>query len=163
MRPSVPCSVDGCPHDAARGGLCWSHVRRKQRGQALSPAIRQRPKTPFERVTEAAIAYVDADADEDFARARDNLRKAVAAYGSTALADLAREGLERAKAQGVHLGRPRKVTQEQAIALVVQQGSISKAAVLLGVSWRTVHRALRMTKPRVLSDGTEAVLSERDA
>jgi hypothetical protein len=155
----TPCSVDGCENEARRGGYCWAHIRRRQRQQPLNAEIRRRPTSAFERVTESIHAYVDADSDEDFARARDNLRKAVAAYSSQALADLARDGQRRARESGVHVGRPPKVTPEVATRAVSEHGSIAKAAAALGVSWRCVHRAL--TKARTF--GRDDVLRGREA
>lgn len=164
MTAHSPCAVDGCANEAKRGGYCWAHVRRRQRGQVLSAEIRRRPQSPFERVTESIHAYTDADSDEDFARARDNLRKAIAAYSVTAAAELAREGQARAKANGIHVGRPAKVTPEVAALTVAELGSIVKAAKALEVSWRTVHRALHLTKARTsVRCDTDSVHGGEDA
>jgi molybdenum-dependent DNA-binding transcriptional regulator ModE len=145
---TTPCAVDGCPNEAKRGGYCWAHVRRRQRGQALSTEIRQRPQSAFERVTACIHAYVDADSDEEFARARDNLRKACAAYSQQATSELTREAMAKLKTAGVHVGRPPKVTREVAITVVAREGSMAKAALLLGVSWWTIRRALRREQGR---------------
>jgi hypothetical protein len=141
----VSCAVDGCENDAARGGLCWAHVKEKQRTGKLSP-LSKRPASALERLTEAAIAYAEAEEDDEFRRARDNLRKSAAAYAVRHPGETVREALARAKAQGVRLGRPPKLTPEKARELVDSAGSIKRAAAMLGVSRRTVRRALGGSK-----------------
>jgi hypothetical protein len=148
----TPCAVDGCTNEAKRGGYCWAHVRRRQRGQTLNAEIRRRPQSPFERVSESIHAYVDADSDEDFARARDNLRKAIAAYSGAALLELAHEGQARAKANGVHVGRPPKLQAELVAEVVRREGSMAKAALVLRVSWWTVRRALAKVRTSARCD-----------
>lgn len=108
----------------------------------MSPPIRQRPKTPFERITECVLAYADAEDDDDFAHARDNLRKAAAAYGSSATSELVRDALAKLKAAGVKLGRPRKVTLELVAEVIVREGRVCRAAAVLGVSRWTIRRAI---------------------
>lgn len=113
--------------------------------------VPQRPRTPFERATEAAIAYAEADDDDDFLRARDNLRKSIAACAPSMRDDLRREliskltrlALDALKARGVKLGRPSKVHPAVAEKTVEEAGGVRKAAAVLQVSVWTIRRALR--------------------
>lgn len=102
--------------------------------------LTERPASSWERLTEAAIAYFEAE-DSEWDRARDNLRKSAVAYAK--LGTVIRDAMERAKQSGVHVGRPRKVTLEIARAAVAEVGSIRRAAMRLGVHEDTVRRALR--------------------
>lgn len=84
-----PCIIDGCPnqeatHGGRKGGLCWGHYRRKQKGQTISGLLKAR-MSPWDRLLEAAIGYADADADDDraWADAKDALRRAASAYGQS--------------------------------------------------------------------------------
>jgi hypothetical protein len=120
----TPCSVDDCPNEANRGGRCWAHAKRKARGQDANTLARP---SGLERLREAALRYADAEDDEDFRRAEDNLRKA--AY---AIARRANGG-----------GRPAKVQVDTALAALRAVGSLRGAAALLGCSHVAVWRALR--------------------
>ena len=53
------------------------HVREGPGGSCMSA----RHASPWEMVTEACLAYAEAEAPDDFARARDRLRKAAVRYG----------------------------------------------------------------------------------
>lgn len=120
----------------------------------LSASIRRRPKSPSERLYEAALAYANADGDDDYFRARDNLRKAAAAASPAIRAEVDRElrseltkkGLERVRAAGVHIGRPSKVHPAIAEKTVESVGSIDRAAALLRVSPSTIFRALKRVR-----------------
>jgi hypothetical protein len=144
MRPvsGGDCGYDGCDRPAQRGGYCWGHVKQVARGQRVSELV-HRPQSSLERLTEAALTYAGAEEDEDFARARDNLRKAAAAYGGKSMGDVIRERLADARTRGVRLGRPPLLEPEQARLMVVAAGGVGKAARVLQVSRFTVFRALR--------------------
>lgn len=136
------CSVDGCENEARRGGLCWGHHKRKDRGMPVEATMAPRP-TKLARLRAAALAYAEADTDQDYDRADDNLIKSAAAARCAAIGKLTRDGMARLKAQGVHVGRPSKVDPELAAQAVAEAGSMKRAAVALLVSVRTVRRALR--------------------
>lgn len=112
----------------------------------MAPPIQARSKTnpmsPLERLTEAAISYANADSDDEYDRARDNLRKAASAFGNKA-GEAIRIALADLRARGIKLGRPRKIEPEVAVRLAEQTKSIRKTALMLGVSRKTVQRALR--------------------
>lgn len=144
----TPCSVDACPNEAKKAGYCWGHWKRKGRGQTVNVPLAERPKSAIERLTEAALTYADAgDADEaEFERAKDNLRKAAAAYerdesqvSRTELRAL-QEALDGLKSK---LGRPPKVSAVLVLETVRRLGGIAKTALELRVSVRTVQRAMR--------------------
>lgn len=138
----TPCSVDGCENEAQRNGVCWAHVKQRQRESEVTPVTR-RPSTALERLTEAALAYAEADEHEDYIRARDNLRKSASAYGRKHVSEAVREAMAELKANGVHVGRPRKLDPESTIRLVSEVGGTKRAAARLQVSERTVRRALK--------------------
>lgn len=139
----TPCSVDGCDKPVGKEGLCWGHRRRRQRGQVVNTSLRSRPESPMARLCEAAIVYANAEEDDDFARARDNLRKAASAYGGMSVPELVRRALEEARQRGVRLGRPPKVEPELVAKMVLEVGGLDEVAARLSVSVWTVRRALR--------------------
>lgn len=144
FRPGeADCSVDGCPNPAAKSGLCEGHVKRRTRGQVVSAALKLRPRSPLERLTEAALAYANAESDDEFDRAKDNLRKSAAAFAPNDRSTAIREALAELKRRGLKLGRPRKVEPEVAVRMVEQEGGVRKAALVLRVSRMAVSRALR--------------------
>jgi hypothetical protein len=78
------CLTYGCERPAARRGLCWSCIKREQRGSEADG-----PPRPYgdkwRTLTEAALAYADLDTSETgdrtaFQRVRDRLRKAAKRY-----------------------------------------------------------------------------------
>jgi hypothetical protein len=135
------CSFPGCGHDTMSGELCEGHRKQRQRGQSLSP-LAHRPSNALERLTEAAIAYAEADEDEDFARARDNLRKAAGVYGRRHVGERIRERLAELRAAGVRLGRP-PLVDKAVVQHLAKEVGVGKAALLLGVSRVTVWRVVR--------------------
>lgn len=78
----VPCAVADCTNPARRAGLCWGHVQRRSRGQRVEGLLRERPDGAWARLVEAAVTLAELEATDDagWLRARDNLRKAAAAY-----------------------------------------------------------------------------------
>jgi DNA invertase Pin-like site-specific DNA recombinase len=145
-----PCSVDGCPKGARYGEWCSAHWKRKHRGQPLTPSLQERPKTPLELLTESALAYAEAEGDQDFARALDNLRQSANRYTrrsakgvSPAELRALHDELERVQAK---LGRPRRLKPEEIAEVVGRVGSQAKAARHLRVSLSTVIRAIRWIK-----------------
>lgn len=105
-----------------------------------------RPKSSRERLTECVLAYADAEDDDAYARAWDNLRKAIAAHHPAAIGELTRAAMAELKSRGIHVGRPRKVEGDVAASMVAAAGSVPKAAARLHVSARTLFRALRERK-----------------
>lgn len=75
------CSIDGCQKAAARGGLCWSHIKRRQRHVDIEAPLRVYGQPSAELVKRAALRYAEAADDEEFARARALLLKHAKAYG----------------------------------------------------------------------------------
>ncbi len=142
---TTPCSFDGCENAAKRAGYCWSHVWQEQH-HGEKRTVTKRPASALERLTEAAIAYAEADEDEEFNRARDNLRKSAMSYGQRGVGELIRERLAEARARGVRLGRPPKLDVASVEILVVQWGGVRSAARALGVAASTVVEALRKAR-----------------
>lgn len=84
-QPPAQCSEADCRNAAApRHKRCWAHLKRVTRGQSMSTPLAPAYESPWERLTAAALAYADAsDDEEEFAKARDRLRKAATAYART--------------------------------------------------------------------------------
>lgn len=91
MSEQATCYISGCDRPAKKGGLCWGHVKRRQRrkkGQAFSTEIaeRRRPNSPYsspyDRCYEIALSFGDLRAtdDEGWEAARERFRKALDAY-----------------------------------------------------------------------------------
>ena len=141
------CAVCDCDRPAARAGYCHTHSKRLARGMPVDVPVPQRPKSPFERATEAALAYASAEDEADFKRARDNLRKSIVACAPVIrgeeISELTRAALELRKAAGVKLGRPSKVHPALAEAKVLEAGSVARAARELHVSVSALFRTLR--------------------
>jgi hypothetical protein len=76
----ISCGEDGCPNAAARGGLCWAHIKRKQREAAASDPVRSYRRQHLDNIERAALLYADAENETDFLRAQDLLRKHITAY-----------------------------------------------------------------------------------
>jgi hypothetical protein len=77
--PTGPtCAVEDCPNEPRRAGMCWAHIKRKQRGRPLSQP-RQERLSPQMRVAHNALRYAHAE-DEDFERAAAALRMAVVRF-----------------------------------------------------------------------------------
>lgn len=146
------CEVAECHRPVEAAGLCAGHRKRKVRGEVvasneLSSAPRGRQDAdPRERLDQAALRMADYDSEGDdaaFRRAADNHRKAAVSY--TRALDLA--ALEAARRRGVRVGRPPAVPLEEVLAALKATGrDVAAAAKALGVSVRTVWRALRRQK-----------------
>jgi hypothetical protein len=78
-----PCAHDGCENEAAphRRGLCRGHYAQvAERHLSMTINLMPRKQSPMERLARAAVAYADAETDEDFVRAKERLRAAAIAY-----------------------------------------------------------------------------------
>jgi len=148
------CTVDGCLRRAKRdaSGLCEGHTKRAQRGATVAGELLERTssrftpyQSPLERLQEAALRLADADTEDeaDYQRAQDSLRKAAEAYGRRATSEKVRTALALAKAKGRPVGRPPKVSRDQATQVRAAAGSIAEAARRLGVSRNALTRALK--------------------
>ena len=148
------CSVADCPKPAKKGGLCWGHLKAAQRGQTVSRELAKRHSTPLERLTEAALTYAEVDADEEWDRAKNNLAKSAVAYTRKHIAEATRAAMARLKAEGRQLGRPRKLQPVEAVRLVEELGGARKVAKAMGVSVRSVRRAVREARKVALNQAT---------
>ena len=150
----MPCATEDCPNEArndVESGLCWACTAQKRRNGKVVGAT-PRHESAWDRLTEAAITYADrADAwnKAEFAKAKDQLRKAAKAYGPTDHAARTREGMQKARAAGVLIHRPPKLTPAAAMAALVKEGSAKRASAKLGVSLRTLRRALKAHRDAV--------------
>lgn len=88
-RAVARCSIAGCEKEEEAAGLCCGHRKRKTREQAVSVSLgpaRRGPdlREPWEVLTEAALAYADADVGDDaaFTSARKKLAYAARVYCS---------------------------------------------------------------------------------
>ena len=79
------CNVQDCEQPAARSGLCWSHVKRRQRGTRVGGLLRERDRDPWELALEAAFGFFDIQATdkEAWKRARERFRWALRVYSES--------------------------------------------------------------------------------
>ncbi len=73
------CQHADCEREAKRNGLCWTHVKRRQRGSAGGPNGNRYPSR-WERVAAAILAYTEAEDDTAFARAKKRAERAIEAW-----------------------------------------------------------------------------------
>lgn len=125
---TVWCSISDCGRKVSAAGLCATHRRRKRLGLLMSAPIREREVTlsEAEALTASALQYADAETDDEFRDGKAALLKAALTY--------VREEHP--------IGRPPRLTRAQAESAVAMHGNKSAAARALGVSRRTVRRAL---------------------
>lgn len=137
------CVWGDCEEPTRQGRrLCEMHEKRRQRGADMS-APKQERLTPAERLLELAIRLADADSDEEFRRARRGLLSAARALGPKLSGEIIRDAMAAARRRGVRIGRPPKLTADQARAALEEHGSVIAAARALGVHRRTLQRTLR--------------------
>lgn len=140
---------DPCPNEARRSGKCWSCLKREQRlesGETDLPATagtvyqkgpggRRTQKSARDRLREAARRWAEAESEEEFVNADQNLIKSALALREVT---------------PPRVGRPRKVDMVEVAILVKRLGGVRPAADRLGVSVRTVKRALSQHRRAVL-------------
>lgn len=132
----ILCSFDGCERPAKEDGLCWGHVKQRRRGQRLTP-LRDDTRTPSELLADAAQRYVDAEGDEEYARARQLLHRTAINFTHRLAPH------ELLSAVGVKVGRPRVMSDEEVKEAVRAAGSVRGAARALGVTRAAVQIRLR--------------------
>lgn len=69
------CAIDGCRREAFRQGVCYAHMKRRQRGQDVSTPIGNASwpgglepgevLSPKEKLLKVAVDYVECDAEDD--------------------------------------------------------------------------------------------------
>jgi hypothetical protein len=139
------CTAPGCDDSTRQGrAYCDFHRRRLDRGKPLTAPKKVR-LNPRERLHEAALAWADADAENEAAyqKAATELLKAARAMAPQVAGDVIRQGMAEARQRGVRLGHPPRLTHSEALQAVSRHGSL-KAAVRAGVASRNaLRRALR--------------------
>lgn len=139
------CGYDGCEEPVEKAGLCAGHRKQKQRTGKLT-ALARRPRDGWARLTDAALAYAhDADEDEDYRKACDNVRKAAISYAEQERIRRAREAVAAKRARGERMGRPPSITVGcPELHRLVSELGIRKAAAHLEAGrmavWRAVQR-----------------------
>lgn len=143
------CAAPDCELPVHRLGYCMAHSQQMHRTGKVGPIA---PRlSPAQRLIEQALALADADPldDEEFERIRRSLLLTAKTYGTEAAVRQHGEKLSRAlaaaKARGVRLGRPPKVTLEQIQAVTAEFASRKAAAERLRISERTLYRYQRAT------------------
>ena len=151
------CTGPECDHPVFRGTLCSAHVKQAQRSGTLAPLAEE--WTPQERFRKAVLAYANCETDEEFPElerrlgyaakrvfgrkaAGEEIRKAVESARKKT-SEAIKKAMAEARARGVHVGRPQKVTMEEARKAIMDAGSTRAAAVKLGRHWLAVWRAMR--------------------
>lgn len=144
------CIIDSCERPAARAGLCWAHVKRRQEKRPLDSPLAdtqarsgEHEMTPLERLEKTALDLADAEEDEDYARARERLRKLVDLEGRRKQRKRVQAALDELRRKGVRLGRPPSVTAEAVLRAMDEFKTMAATARALGVSRFAVARAVR--------------------
>ena len=147
------CTIDGCTRPAARAGLCWGHLKRRQRGSTVGVELRpaaggQAPvslETSRSLFLDAAVEYahVEPDDDEAYHRALERLEKAAVAFARRKVTAKARAALAARKAAGLAVGRPPIVTLPALRRALRLGGGVRAAARMLRVRRTTIQRAMR--------------------
>ena len=147
------CEIEGCGRPAKSGRLCATHRRRKRLRLPMLAPIRSRARQLEEALTEAAIRYADAAAEDnaEFDAGKNMLVDAAKEFGRRDHHHRIQQGLWRRKAAGLPIGRPPKLTHAQAQAAVKKHGSRKRAARALGVSRATLLRALKRVSKGIVS------------
>lgn len=154
----MPCrgNYGECPKPAVREDLCWGHVKAAQRGKSVNFPLKERPASQLERAMEAGIRYLEAEGQAEYDRAEKEWKKAIAAAGAEARREIisacTKRAMARAKDNGVHVGRPRKVLPEQVMKALLEAGSVRGAAAQLKVHESTVWRAKRIVRQLAKGD-----------
>lgn len=73
------CRVDECVGVAKKAGLCWTHLKRQQRGGDLKAPRRARLGS-WDAVVDAMYRYQSAEDDAEYARARAALQRTMKAW-----------------------------------------------------------------------------------
>lgn len=136
-------------------GKCSTHLKQLQRNGKTAPI---QPKlTAKQRALEACIAMQDADTMDDieYQRREAAFESAVTVYADERAAhrrsNRIKNGVQKAKAQGVKLGRPTKASIEAVLRLIEETGSIKETARALRISRTTVHNV----KKRMISEHSQ--------
>lgn len=99
----------------------------------MSAPVLDVTRTPDEVLADAALAYADAESEEDFVRARQRLQKAAERFAIRA--SIRNRG-----------GRPKKLTLEVVLNVMSRVGSVRDAALELRVGRATLYRYLSARK-----------------
>lgn len=139
------CYAEDCLNPVDGHGLCSTHRKRQVRGTPINAPKVDKSRSHLEVALDASIALADADTsdDEEWARAKDNWRKAVLAYARRELRAAIIAGLRRRARAGLSLGRPARLSRDEAVAAVARAGGVRAAARELGVARSVVTRALK--------------------
>jgi hypothetical protein len=159
------CTAPECEEPTRQGrAYCELHEKRKQRCRCTSAARcqcltapKQERLSPAERLREAALRYAEAEDDAAFQAAARDLVRAARQFGPSTHGELVRLGQAEARRRGVHVGRRPVVDPETACATAARLGSTARAAEALGVSPRTVQRALSRATKAILLSRSKAV------
>lgn len=139
------CAISTCERETRDGReLCDLHEKRKQRGGDMHAPVQER-LNPEQRFFEALERYNDVSSEDDgaYLHERKRLLAAVANFSNNAMSAIVKQALAEARARGIRLGSPPKLDYANIHGLVALWGGVSRAARELGVSRRTVQRALR--------------------
>lgn len=110
-------------------------------GEKTDPTPRHASEA--DRHYKAAETYANAETEEQFRRAKDNLDKAAEAHVYSRHGKRISKALVKKAAEGIRLGRPpgtTKMDPARVLKVVEQTGSAKRASAVLGIAVRTVRR-----------------------
>jgi DNA-binding CsgD family transcriptional regulator len=139
------CSGPECDTPTSEGrNLCWAHYKQMKRHGRLT--VIKPTLTPMDRFFDACERWVNASSEDDReyeAARRGAIQVARQVIGNHGHSVAVKDGLTKARARGVRLGRPPRLTAAEAERLVRELGGTRSAARRLGISRTTVLAALR--------------------
>lgn len=148
------CEIGDCDRPAFRDGKCSTHVKQLQRTGKTAPIAEK--LSLEERLIVAHAALMEADSDEDHERHRRAMLLAAKALGKKEVSLAIRASMDAAKARGVRLGRPPKVTTERVLELVRLLRKPSLVAQVLGIHRDTVYWHLSRRKKKAFPTTAES-------
>lgn len=140
----------GFPCVAFRNGKCSTHVKQLQRTGKTKPIAERR--TLEERAIDAGSAMLEADDDREYTACRRAFLQACRALGESVDTEaesaarrgaIIKEAMARARARGVHVGRPPRATDADIERLYAELKSVEKVGQAVSLTARAIYYRLK--------------------
>lgn len=151
MSERLYCDVSDCDRPTFRDGKCATHTKQLQRTGKTQPIAEK--VSAVQRCHDAWDLVLNAGDDNEEYETR--LRAAISAskaLGRKESLEAIRTGMARAKAKGVRIGRPPKVSDEELLRLLKLFGTQAMVARVLRLARSTVCERLVTVRKRRVSE-----------